>query len=85
MKKIIFVTSNKGKYLSAKNFLEKFKISVIQKNLEIPESRGSIKNIAIQKAQYAYKILKKPVIAMDAGFFCSFFKWIPKDVYKFRS
>ena len=78
MKKIIFATSNKGKYLSAKNFLKKFKINVIQKNLEIPESRGSIENIAVQKAQYAYKILKKPVIAMDAGFFVPSLNGFPK-------
>ena len=68
MKTIIFATSNYGKYLSAKNSLSKYGISVIQKKLEIPESRGSIENIAVQKARYAYKIIKKPLIAMDAGF-----------------
>lgn len=69
MKKIIFVTSNKGKYTAAKTFLKKYGIDVVQKSLEIPESRGSFEEIAIQKAKYAYKILRKPLIAMDAGFF----------------
>jgi XTP/dITP diphosphohydrolase len=69
MKKIIFVTSNIGKYLSAKNFLGKYGIKVIQKNLEIPESRDSIEKIAIQKSKYAYKILKKPLITMDSSLF----------------
>src|SRR3989338_4293686 len=78
MKKITFVTSNQGKYLSAKNFLRKYEIGVIQKNLEIPESRGSIENIAVQKARYAYKILKKPLIAMDAGFFIFSLNGFPK-------
>lgn len=69
MKKIFFVTSNKGKYSSAKAFLKKYDIEVIQKSLEIPESRGSFEEIAGQKARFGYKVLKEPVIAMDAGFF----------------
>lgn len=69
MKKIIFVTSNQGKYNSAKNLLKKYGIKVVQKSPETLEPRGSLKEIAIHKAKYAYKILKKPLIAMDAGFF----------------
>lgn len=69
MREIIFVTSNKGKYNSARNFLKKYGIKVIQKNIEIPEPRGTIEQIAIHKVKYAFKILKKPLIAMDAGFF----------------
>lgn len=78
MKKIIFATSNHGKYLSAKNFLKKYGISVIQKKLEIPESRGSIEDIAAQKAWYAYGVIKKPLIAMDAGFFIFSLNGFPK-------
>lgn len=69
MKEIIFVTSNKGKYNSARNFLGKYGVRVIQKNLEVPEPRGTLEQIAIHKTKYAFKILKKPLIAMDAGFF----------------
>jgi XTP/dITP diphosphohydrolase len=69
MKKIIFATSNKGKYNSARTFLAKYGIKVIQKSLKIPEPRGSLEEIAIQKAKYAFRILKKPLITMDAGFF----------------
>lgn len=78
MKEIIFVTSNQGKYNSAKNFLGKYGIKVIQKNLEIPEPRGNIEQIAIHKAKYAFKILKKPLIAMDAGFFIHSLNGFPK-------
>ncbi|MCJ7804204.1 non-canonical purine NTP pyrophosphatase [Patescibacteria group bacterium] len=69
MKKIIFVTSNKGKYNSARRVLKRFGIKVIQKSIAIPESRGSIEEIAIQKAKYAYKTFKEPLIVNDTGFF----------------
>jgi XTP/dITP diphosphohydrolase len=69
MKQIIFVTSNKGKYLSSKKFLKKFGIKVIQKTVDISELRGDLEKIAIHKARDAYKIVKKPLIVMDAGFF----------------
>lgn len=74
---------NQGKYLSARNFLKKYGIRVIQKNLEIPDSRGNIENIAIQKAREAYKILKKPLIAMDAGFFIPSLGGFPKMFVNF--
>jgi len=78
MKEIIFVTSNQGKYSSAKNFLNKYKIKVIQKSLEVPEPRGPLEEIAIYKARYAFKILKKPLITMDAGFFIHSLRSFPK-------
>lgn len=77
MKKILFVTSNKGKYSSAKRFLKKSGIRVVQKNIEIPESRGSLEEIAVQKTKYASKIFKEPLIAMDAGFFVKSLKGFP--------
>ncbi|XOB46450.1 MAG: non-canonical purine NTP pyrophosphatase [Candidatus Nealsonbacteria bacterium] len=77
MKKIYFVTSNKAKHFSAKTYLKRFGIDVIQKNLEIPESRGSVEEIAVKKAKYAYKIFRKPLIAMDSGFFIHSLKGFP--------
>lgn len=77
MKKIIFVTSNKGKYISAKIYLKRFGISVVQKNLEIPESRGGVEKIAAEKAKYGYKILRTPLIAMDGGFFIHSLRGFP--------
>ena len=69
MKEITFATTSKGKYSSAKRVLEKYNISVVQANIELPESQSSLKIIAEQKVKYAYNLLRKPVIAMDAGFF----------------
>ena len=69
VKRITFVTSNKGKYSSAKRFLKKYGITVIQRDAEIPESRGNLEEIAVHKARHAFKLIKEPLIVMDAGFF----------------
>lgn len=69
MKEVTFATTNKGKYLSAKRALAKYKIKVLHAEIELPESQSSLENIAIHKAKFAYRFLKRPVIAMDAGFF----------------
>ncbi len=66
---IYFVTSNKGKVASAERVLKKYGIRVIQKELDSPESRGSFEEIALGKARYGFKILKKPLMVMDSGFF----------------
>jgi len=68
MKEVIFVTSNRGKFNSAKNFLRKYGIKVTQKQLKINEPRGSLEEIVIYKSKYAFKLIKKPLIVMDAGF-----------------
>lgn len=69
MKEVTFATTNKGKFSSAKRVLEKYGISLTQANIELPESQSSLETIATHKVNYAYKMLNKPVIAMDAGFF----------------
>lgn len=69
MKEVIFATTNKGKFTSAKRVLDKYNINIIQADIELPESQSSLETIATHKAIYAYKQLKKPVFAMDAGFF----------------
>lgn len=70
MKKVFFATTNKGKVHSISSVLSKFNIEVIQKPLEIPEIRSeNLREIAVKKAIYAFKHIKKPVIALDAGFY----------------
>ncbi len=69
MKEVTFATTNKGKYSSAKRVLMKHNIAVIQAKVELPESQNNLEAIAEQKVKFAYKQIKKPVIAMDAGFF----------------
>lgn len=70
MKKIIFVTKNKGKFLSAKIQLEKFGIELVQKILDFDEPRtNDLYEITKKKALEASKIFNKPLIVVDAGFF----------------
>jgi len=78
MKKIFFATSNKGKVASVNRVLNKFGIEAIQKEIEIKEIQSDDpKEIASEKVLSAFKILKKPVIALDAGFFIPSLKGFP--------
>lgn len=77
MKEIIFVTSNKGKIASAQRDLKNIK--VLAYNAELIEPRSDdIKEIAMQKVLQAYKIVKKPCIALDSGFFITELNGFPK-------
>ena len=62
-KTIYFVTTNKVKIANAERALKPFGIKVKPVNIEMPESRAEKPRlIAIEKAKYAYKKLKKPVM-----------------------
>ncbi len=75
-KQIVFVTSNLGKVKSAQSELKD--IEVIQYNAELIEPRSdSIKEISKVKVMQAYKIVKKPCIAVDSGFFINELKGFP--------
>lgn len=77
MKEVIFVTSNKGKISSAQRALKNIK--VLPYNAELIEPRSDdLKEIAQQKVLQAYKIVKKPCIALDSGFFIEELNGFPK-------
>ncbi|GAA0120830.1 XTP/dITP diphosphatase [Clostridium faecium] len=77
MKEIIFVTSNSGKIASAQRELKN--IIVLAYNAELIEPRSEdIKEIAKQKVLQAYKIVKKPCISLDSGFFINELNGFPK-------
>lgn len=70
MLEVTFVTTNNGKYESAKHALRKHGITVLQEKISLPEAQNdSLGNIAISKAKYAYRLVSKPLLTMDAGFF----------------
>lgn len=74
---IVFVTSNLGKVKSAQRDLKD--VEVIQYKAELIEPRSdNIREIAKQKVKQAYKIVKKPCIAMDAGFFIEELNGFPR-------
>lgn len=62
-----FVTSNKGKFESAKIiFGDMFEL--IQTDLYITEDKDSVEAVAKDKANFAFNVLKRPVICDDSGF-----------------
>ena len=71
MKEIVFVTHNKGKIASANKQLEGVNFKIFEYDLEEPRS-DDIKYISKYKVLEAYKLVNKPCISLDCGF------WIDK-------
>jgi inosine triphosphate pyrophosphatase len=65
MKKILFITGNLNKLVEAKQLLPEFKIDNC--SIKLPETQGSRKQIIINKASYALKVLKRPLIVEDTA------------------
>jgi XTP/dITP diphosphohydrolase len=79
LKQIYFATKNKGKVDSISNTLSKFGIKVIQVSLELPEPRtDDLRKIAKEKVLFAHEQIKKPCIALDAGFYVHSLNGFPK-------
>ena len=65
---IYFITSNRGKFLEAKQFLENFSIDLKQENMDIMEPQSlDIYQVSRFKAQNAWNKFKMPLIVDDAG------------------
>ncbi|HLL60271.1 MAG TPA: RdgB/HAM1 family non-canonical purine NTP pyrophosphatase [Candidatus Nitrosocosmicus sp.] len=78
---LIFITSNKGKAEEAKSILE-FPIEVY--DLELDEIQSlSLEKIAIKKAEYAFKLVQKPLIVDDVGVFVHAWKGFPGPFIKY--
>ena len=76
--KICFVTGNRGKYIGAKAELEEFDIQLEQVALETPEPRSyDLREIAKDKALFAYERVGEPLIVLDAGFYLNRWKDFP--------
>ena len=84
MKKITFVTTNKGKIASAKQYLGDLDIEVEPYNYELIEPRtDDIQEIAKQKVLQAYELVKHPCIAMDSGFYIDALNGFPRAFVNF--
>lgn len=67
---VLFVSSNKNKFNEAKNILSKDGINLgFFKNSLKEIQADSLKEIAAQKADEAYRLIQKPLIIEDAGLF----------------
>lgn len=84
MKDIYFATSNEGKVRNAQEALRPFGIRVKQVAVDLVESRSEDPaGIALEKAKQAYRLLKKPVIVEDSGFFIQSLGGFPMTHIKF--
>lgn len=65
---LIYVTGNQAKLLTAKKYFEPLGVDVVQKILDIPEIQSDkIEEVAMDKAQKAFAILKQPLIVNDTS------------------
>ena len=76
-----FVTSNKHKVREALAILQG--IEVEHYELELPEPRGSLEDIARYKASYAYNVIKAPLFVEDSGLFIDSLNGFPGQFSSF--
>ncbi len=82
MNEIIFVTHNKGKIASASRQLEGVNFKVFEYDLEEPRS-DDIKYISKYKVMEAYKLVNKPCISLDCGFWIDELDGFPRAFVNF--
>jgi XTP/dITP diphosphohydrolase len=70
MKSVSFVSSNYNKYLEVQSVLSNYGINVEFASISLNEIQSdSIKNIALDKSERAYREIMKPLIVEDDGLF----------------
>jgi len=78
MKKIYFITSNKGKVLEAKNKFSVFNIEIAQKNFGYPEIQAeNLEDVAGFGVKYLQDKFNEPFILEDAGLFIDVLNGFP--------
>ncbi len=82
MNEIIFVTHNKGKIATAKKQLQEIDFKVFKYDLEEPRS-DDIKYISKYKVMEAYKLVNKPCISLDSGFWIDELNGFPRAFVNF--
>ena len=82
MEEVVFVTHNKGKIESAKKQLEEIDFKIFEYELEEPRS-DDIRYISKYKVTEAYKLVKKPCISLDCGFWIDELNGFPRAFVNF--
>jgi XTP/dITP diphosphohydrolase len=78
MKKIYFITSNKGKLVEAQKKFSEINIDVVQKNIGYPEIQAdSLEEVAFFGVEHVLKNFQSPFILEDAGLFIDALKGFP--------
>lgn len=84
MKTIYFATSNSWKYAHARDYFDKNGIIIKQLALELPESRSEeVEEIALEKANFAYIKIKRPLFVIDTAFYINGLNGFPKTYVKY--
>ena len=77
-RKIYFITSNDHKLEEAKKILAVKGVTIIPKQIEIPELQSmNQKEVSQYKADRSFEIIKKPLIVDDAGLFIQRYSGFP--------
>jgi inosine/xanthosine triphosphate pyrophosphatase family protein len=67
---IAFVTSNPGKFATACEHLSPIGVQLEQVRLDLDEIQSnSVMTVALHKAQQAFRVLRRPLIIEDSGFY----------------
>ena len=82
MEELIFVTHNKGKIASAQKVLKNANIKIFEYDLDEPRS-DDIKYISKVKVEEAYKLVNKPCISLDSGFWIDELNGFPRAFVNF--
>ena len=82
MEEITFVTHNKGKIAFAQTQLKDINLKIYEYDIDEPRS-DDIKFISKYKVIEAYKLIKKPCISQDTGFWIDELNGFPKAFVHF--
>lgn len=82
MEEVVFVTHNKGKIAAAKRNMEGVNFVAYEYELEEPRS-DDITYISKYKVMEAYKIVQKPCISLDCGFWIDELNGFPRAFVNF--
>ncbi|MGH3710291.1 MAG: non-canonical purine NTP pyrophosphatase [Pseudonocardiaceae bacterium] len=82
--RITFVTGNAGKFATAREHLAPLGIELEQVALDLDEIQSSsVYDVALHKAQQAFRVLRRPVIVEDSGFYIDELNSYPGPSVKF--
>ncbi len=82
--RITFVTGNAGKFATAHEHLESLDVALEQMTLDLDEIQSnSVQEVALHKAQQAFRTLRRPVIIEDNGFYIDELNGFPGPSAKF--
>ncbi len=82
--RITFVTGNAGKFATAREHLASLGVELEHVMLDLDEIQSSsVQEVALHKAQQAFRVLRRPVIIEDSGFYIDELNGFPGPSVKF--